>query len=210
MYEKNNNKLININNKNMPFNIDDAINNTQNYFVSFPLLYRIAKNPIYLSLIITLIICLIMYMAFQDIDLKKVTKLGILVFIISLSLIFIQNTILLKVEKKKSLSIYGQGDNYSNNIETYEAINENDPRYQEVVPNLGERINLNNLYGGSPDFRSHGISQNNGGSSGYYGGSTDYRDHFRNNVRQKSTTYDGEDIDLLSNLKSNTVMNMDI
>lgn len=195
----------------MPFNIDDAINNTQNYFVSFPLLYKIAKNPIYLSLIITLIICLIMYIAFQDVNLKKITKLSILVFIVSLSLIFIQNTILLKVEKNNSISIYGNEDNYSNNINTIEAIDKNNNMYKEIVPRLDERINLTNLYGGrdsnynKPDFRSHGISDRNYQNNGIYSGSIDYRNHFKNSINN-----DGDDIDLLSNLKSNTVMNMDI
>jgi hypothetical protein len=193
----------------MPFNLDDAINNTQNYFVSFPLLYKIAKNPIYLSLIITIIICLIIYIAFQNVNLKKTIKLGLLIFIVSLSLIFIQNTILLKVEKNKSISVYGQNDNYLNNINTYDELNKNDPNYQEIIPDINKKINLNNLYGSNENSYNsmkynNSANYNNSNYSNDYNNSNTYNnsnDYYKNNTNNN--------IDLLSNL-NNTVMNMKI
>lgn len=83
----------------MTFEVGETINQIVDAFLRAPVIYSIARNPIYTALVITLIILLIVAFIFRDIDsdeclLVMTLRTGFWVFIMMLGVIMVHNRVL--------------------------------------------------------------------------------------------------------------------
>lgn len=83
----------------MTFEVGVTINQFIDSFLRAPLIYSIARNPIYTALVITLIILLIVAFVFKDIDsdeslLVMTLRTGFWVFVMLLGVLMIHNRVL--------------------------------------------------------------------------------------------------------------------
>ncbi len=98
----------------MPIEVGKTINNFADYFLKSPTLYKIAKNPIYTALLITIILVLIVLFVFRDADTQEPLmvmslRAGFWVFLMLLGVIFIHNKVL--SEESSSINKDSEYDN---------------------------------------------------------------------------------------------------
>lgn len=85
----------------MPINVNNVINNMSAKLMDGPFMRQIIKNPICTAIVITAILCLIIYFIDPAQTFKNVMRIGVYSFLTITVLIFIQNKFLIEISDKK-------------------------------------------------------------------------------------------------------------